>query len=971
MAWTPEDKVIWDDLSPTLKAKFRDRVKDAIKNYLKDKGFLSDILENAFFVNLPPKINTSDNTTLDITTVDGTKTPVVIKFNPNNIVSGPYYIKDEELRCSMWYTDKQNRLCKIWVNEDGSNIKSAEVSIPRYLSNMKSNGDITTNIEYLWLTSMTDGYAFVKLRYNNKIYYHMIITQGSSNPEDWQEYEDITSIMSFDDPEYDVFGIKPEHDKYVSIAYLPYHQTWIKVYGCITLTNGTQANSVAVVAFNKDKVRAHQHVTGIYYNGRSYFKETLHDYVLMNVDLVQIPTDSMARGASYILFTPLIRGEMVNGKLTPISTDKRNTDDFAIPISGAYSVLKVDFDSNLTPKFSQNTFIGYQHSFRNIKDNTLCGWELTKTPGNIDIIKLGYCEKRNMLYTHTIIKNNNNTILETTTYPMTNILGFTEGWKSFLKDGIIIHYVEGNHNYTPLQEDKEKWFNEVYNKDIKLLNVFYSQGEIFEAVIDYSTTSTPNKIIDAAFVTKDAYEYVSGKMEKKFNHRYIRPSSSWVTMKELEQSIMPGYKLAFLKEFSFSREVGMEYASVLLYDNTATDVFARNRIPLKIIIDSISAVSKSINAKNIHFTTRCSDTTKTHLDTIDIPITSTFYKTFLDNHLKYCISGVSRYMTNPPNPINTMMVYVLSYYEDKTVTETQYSSADCSLYLSMCDKNNIFMHHKIKDSKELYFTTNTGYNAPVPISNMYFISRNQFYIMMMRDHGDGTYDTGVYEISRIDDNSEFTIKRQRLLDSTKAINELSLDYPNPTNIKTHIKDLDNPFVCQITDIAFYGMCCLIPITDGAYAICSIGDEQTSVSTPRSLKEFMNNRYDVSIFNIRQKTKEEQVVIKPAKCIIGKAEVFLGGKYSYMDKHGPFDLTNNSTTYFYLHRKNRAKGVTLKKYDKLLPETEVSNPIKAGKPYSDPYMFESVLVAAIKVEGNQVVNVTKYPIGDNYLYLNYK
>lgn len=969
MSWTPEDKVIWDDLSPTLKAKFRDIVKDAVKNYLKDKGLLSDALENAFFVNLPPKINTSDNTTLDITTVDGTKTPIVVKFDPNNIVSGPYYMKDEELRCSMWYTDKQNRLCKMWVNEDGSNIKSAEVMMPRYLSNMKSSGEITTNIEYLWLTSMTDGYAFVKLRYNNNIYYHMIITQRSSNPEDWQEYEDITEIMSFNNPEYDLYRIKPEHDRYVSIAYMPHYRTWIKAYGCVTLTDGTPSNSVMVVAYNKDKVRAHQYVPALYYNRRSYFKQTPHDYVLMNVDLVQIP-DSMMRSATYILFAPLIRGEMVNGKLTPVSTDRRNADDFAIPIAGAYSLVTVDFESNLTPKFLTNTLIGHQHPILNNATNTLCGWKLTKTPGNIESIRLGYCEKRNMLYANTMIKSNNNTILETITYTMGPIFGIT-GWETILKNGVPIHYKEGEHIYTPLQEDKEKWFDEVYNKDIKLLNVFYSAGETFEATIDYSSTSNPNKIVDAAFAIKDAYKYVSGKMQKEFNYRYVRPSSGWTTIENLSRGVVSGYELAFLKDFSYSKEIGTRYTSVSLYDNTAIDVLARNRIPSKIIINATSAVSTSINSKTINFTTRCHDSTKIQLDILDFDTTSILYKTFLDNHLKYCMSGANMYKTDPPNPIDTTMVYILSYYEDKTVTESQYSNADCSLYLTLCDKNNVFIHHKIKGSKELYFTTSSGYNAPVPISNMYFISRNQFYIMMMRDHGDGTYDTGVYEISRVDDKSEFTIKKQRLLDSTMVVNELSLDYPNTTNIKTYIRDINNPFMCQIADIAFYGMCCLIPVSDGAYAICSIGDQLTSLNKPRTLKEYMNNKYDVSIFNIRQKTKDEQAVIKPAKCVIGKAEVFLGGKYSYMDKNGPFDLTNNATTYFYLHRKNRAKGITLKKYDAPLPESEVSNPIKAGKPYSDPYMFESVLVATVKVEGNQVINVTKYPIGDNYLYLNYK
>lgn len=973
MSWTPEDKVIWDNLSPTLKAKFRDIVKDAIKNYLKDKGFLSDMLEKAFFINLPPKINTSDNTTLDITTVNGTKTPVVVKFDPNNVVSGPYYVEDEELRCSMWYTDKQNRLCKIWVNEDGSNIKSAEVIEPRYLSNMRSNGDITTNIEYLWLTSMVDRYAFVKLRYNNNIYYHMISTQMSSNPEDWQEYEDITKIMSSDNPDSTAFDMIPEHDKYISIAYAPFYRSWIKAYGCVTLKNGTPSNAVAVCAFNKDKVRVSQHIMAIYYNNKNYFKQTPHDYILMNVDLVQIPVESVMgdRGHNYILFTPLIRGEMINGKLTPISTDKRGSDDFAIPISGAYSILTVDFGSNMTTKFSSNSFIGQQHSMRNTSNDTLCEWELTKTPGNIEAIKLGYCQKRNIMYTHTIIKDNNNTIIETKTSPFVYIFNFYQGWKSFLKDGTTINYVEGNHNYTPLQEDTEKWFDEVYNKDIKLSDMFCSGGKMFKAVVDYSTAATPNKIVDAVFVAKDAYKPAFGKYLKDFNYRYIRPSSTWLATKELSKDIAPDYELALLKGFSFSEESSIRYTTVLLYDNTATDALARNRIPSKIVMDNTSGINKMVNTKIISFHTRCSDITKPNTTIIDVPMTSNLYKTFLHDHLKYCISGTTKYKVDTPSPIDTLMVYMLSYYEDKTVTEAQYSNSDCGLYLSLCDKkNNTFMHYKIKNSKELYFSTSSGYNAPVPISNMYFVSRNQFYIMMMRDHGDGTYDTGVYEISRADDNSEFAIKKQKLLDSTKVMNDLSLDYPNPTNIKTYIRDLNNPFVCQIGPIAYNGIGCLIPITDGAYAICSSGDTDTSLYKPRSLEEFMDNKYDVTIFNIRQKTKDEnKVVIKPAKCTIGKAEVFLGGKYSYMDKHGPFDLINDATTYFYLHRKNRAKGVTLK-YSTTL-ESNISNPIHNNKPYSDPYMFESVLVASIKVEGNQVVGVTKYPIGDNYLYLNYK
>jgi hypothetical protein len=109
--------------------------------------------------------------------------------------------------------------------------------------------------------------------------------------------------------------------------------------------------------------------------------------------------------------------------------------------------------------------------------------------------------------------------------------------------------------------------------------------------------------------------------------------------------------------------------------------------------------------------------------------------------------------------------------------------------------------------------------------------------------------------------------------------------------------------------------------------------------------------------------------KRAKCDIGGEQVFLGGKYSVFNGQKDIELVDNKTTYFYLSRKNRAKEVTLEIYDK--PLLSVSNPLKNDKPYSDPSMFETVLVAAIKVENNRVTKVNKYPIGDSYLYFNFK
>ena len=109
--------------------------------------------------------------------------------------------------------------------------------------------------------------------------------------------------------------------------------------------------------------------------------------------------------------------------------------------------------------------------------------------------------------------------------------------------------------------------------------------------------------------------------------------------------------------------------------------------------------------------------------------------------------------------------------------------------------------------------------------------------------------------------------------------------------------------------------------------------------------------------------------KKAKCDIDGGQVFLGGKYSVFNGQKDIELVDNKTTYFYLSRKNKTKEVTLEIYDK--PLLGVSNPLKNDKPYSDPSMFETVLIAAIKVENNQVTKVNKYPIGDSYLYFNFK
>ena len=110
-------------------------------------------------------------------------------------------------------------------------------------------------------------------------------------------------------------------------------------------------------------------------------------------------------------------------------------------------------------------------------------------------------------------------------------------------------------------------------------------------------------------------------------------------------------------------------------------------------------------------------------------------------------------------------------------------------------------------------------------------------------------------------------------------------------------------------------------------------------------------------------------LKKAKLTIGEAHVFLGGRYSWMDKKEDIELYNDCTNYIYLSRKNRADDVTVEVYNKSQYPALVCH--KNGKPCADPTKFDTVLVATIEVSNNQVIKTTPYPVGDSYLHFNYK
>lgn len=133
--------------------------------------------------------------------------------------------------------------------------------------------------------------------------------------------------------------------------------------------------------------------------------------------------------------------------------------------------------------------------------------------------------------------------------------------------------------------------------------------------------------------------------------------------------------------------------------------------------------------------------------------------------------------------------------------------------------------------------------------------------------------------------------------------------------------------------------------------------------------FNSNQGYLELYWAEVEIQEPVIPLKKAKFNTGEAHVFLGGRHTYMKKmKDDMELNNNCINYIYLSRHDKKDDLEVEVFDKAL--LKVSNPLRSGKPFSDPAMFETVLIATIEVFDNQVIKVIPYPIGDNYLYYNY-
>lgn len=148
--------------------------------------------------------------------------------------------------------------------------------------------------------------------------------------------------------------------------------------------------------------------------------------------------------------------------------------------------------------------------------------------------------------------------------------------------------------------------------------------------------------------------------------------------------------------------------------------------------------------------------------------------------------------------------------------------------------------------------------------------------------------------------------------------------------------------------------------------------------PYTEEEFFNGKYYKEFYPLKMtyteilkddsdKINEDNTEVTGLKYTIKPTPIFLGGYYTDLPETSG-DLIDNSTNYIYLYRdsaKWREVKVEVTKSPLWAP------PVKNNKVYSDPLRFDKVLVAMAVVKDGKVISKTIYPVGDSYLYLNFE
>ena len=232
MAFNPDDKIQWENFSPTLQAlldkkikaggqdyfnnninKYVDQAVNTSKNYtntqINSPTFMQKILvnvmsteptgefkkymDNAIFTNLPPKVGY----------LDDTKMQIYSAFNMSYGTSHGMCLSDSEGRTNVWFPgsaniDDTSKLYRAYRVFDSAQFSvDNDPIVPEYMIVRNSDGSVQSVKGYVKQLIQANGKYFIaQVIYGGALRIHYIKTNYSGNTKNWVTFKDITSIYN-------------------------------------------------------------------------------------------------------------------------------------------------------------------------------------------------------------------------------------------------------------------------------------------------------------------------------------------------------------------------------------------------------------------------------------------------------------------------------------------------------------------------------------------------------------------------------------------------------------------------------------------------------------------------------------------------------------------------------------------------------------------------------------------------------
>lgn len=238
MAFNPDDKIQWENFSPTLQALLDKKIKAGGEDYfnnhinqyvdkaintansytntqINNPAFMQKILvnvmsteptgefkkymDNAIFTNLPPKVGYLDDTKMQIYSA--------FNMSFNSVYNrAPWVCSDSEGRTNIWFEASSSTSEPLKIFRGFRVFESAEFSfendpiIPEFLVTRDAKGEITSSKGYIaHIFAMECGYMIAQI---SDGHYYYIDTNFSGNPRNWTKYRDLTDAFNHANKNY-------------------------------------------------------------------------------------------------------------------------------------------------------------------------------------------------------------------------------------------------------------------------------------------------------------------------------------------------------------------------------------------------------------------------------------------------------------------------------------------------------------------------------------------------------------------------------------------------------------------------------------------------------------------------------------------------------------------------------------------------------------------------------------------------